>query len=93
MVTVILEDSGDGMKIFGLIVYLIILGFLGVLCLFFPDKVQEFVIKQVNQGNRTCITFVESFMKSKEYLYVVRSVGVIAIIMFCFLAWAFFRNL
>jgi hypothetical protein len=92
-VTVILEDVGDDMKTFDLIVSLLIWGALGVVCLCFPYKVQDFAIRTGKKGPLSRNTFIESFVKSKKYLNVVRAVGVIAIITFCFLAWAFFRNL
>lgn len=63
------------------------------MCLFFPEKVQVIAIKSVSQGYLTHNSPLESFVKSNKYLIVVRAVGFIAILMFCFLAWMFIRNI
>jgi hypothetical protein len=79
------------MKTIGLIIFIIVLGFVGIMCLFFPVKVQEFAIKSVSQGYLTGNSFLESFVKSNKYLTVVKAVGFGAILMFCFLAWVSLR--
>ena len=63
------------------------------MCLFYPEKVQEIAVKSVSQGYLTRNGPLESFVKSNKYLGIVRAVGFVAILMFCFLAWAFFHNM
>ena len=80
------------MKTVGLIIFIIILFFLGMVCLVYPEKVQEIAIRSVSHGYLTENSPLKSFVRSNRYLIIVRSVGFIAILCFCFLSLVFFRN-
>ena len=75
----------------GLFLFVLVLGVIGVACLFFADHVQRWVIKSDEQGPG--IRAVTTFVRSPSYLIAVRAVGAIAILMAGFLAWAQIRNL
>lgn len=73
-----------------LFLFVLALGCIGVVCLFFADHVQRWVIKSEEQ--RPSIRVVASFIRSPSYLISVRAVGVIAFLMGGFLLWAQLRN-
>ena len=74
----------------GLFLFVLALACIGVVCLFFADHVQRWVIKSDEQG--PSIRAVTTFVRSPSYLIAVRAVGVIAFLMAGFLAWAQLRN-
>ena len=80
------------MKTAGLILFIMLLCFTGIMCLFFTDTVREIAVKSVSQG-LTHNSPVEAFIKSNRYVYVVKAVGFGAVFMACFLIWTFFRNI
>lgn len=74
------------METIQLILFLTILFFLGIVCLFFTEKVQRSAIKSFKKGflKNSCF---ELFVKSKLYPIVVKSAGFIALFIFCFIIY------
>jgi hypothetical protein len=80
------------MKTILLVAFVIVLFVLGIACLFYPSKIQEIAVKSVNYGILTENSPIKAFVQSSNYLIVVRAVGIIATLCFCFLTWVLFRN-
>jgi hypothetical protein len=76
------------MKSIILIIFLLFLFLFGIICLLYPDKIQSIAVKAVRQGNLMQNGLLEIYVKSKSYLFVVRSVGFCAICMSVFLVLA-----
>src|SRR5208283_692551 len=66
----VLGRVGESMKTIELIVYILLLCFIAIMCLFFPGRVQGFAIKSVSQG-LTKNSFIESYIRSSSYLILV----------------------
>lgn len=81
------------MKTFGLLVFIAALCSLGIMCFFFPERTQDVVIKLVNWAYASENHPLKTLVRSSNYLKILRAVGAIALIMFCFLIWAFVKNL
>jgi len=61
-------------------------------CLFFPKVVQSVGVKAMNMGITSRIKGLVAFVNSKQYLTVVRAVGVIALVVALFLSIAWFKG-
>jgi hypothetical protein len=82
------------MKTVGLIITIIVLFFIGIMCLFFPEKVQEFQIKSLSWGLGKYIrpSRADRFVKSYQYISHIKGFGYVAILMACFLTWGFIHK-
>ena len=80
------------MRAFGLFLFVLILGCIGVACLFFAAQVQRWAIKSVEQGPTGRIHALMGFVRSSSYPIAVRAVGIIALLMAGLLLWAQIRN-
>lgn len=92
-VLVISDVNGDPMKTIGLSLFILLLFLLGIVCLLFPEKIQTFANKSVNQGFTAHNDALKNFVQSSSYLINVRVVGAIALICSLFLLWVFIKNL
>jgi hypothetical protein len=81
------------------ILYGLILAFIGIICTFFPTKVQNILIKSVqirflrNTALEPLLRFYENLYKSDKCLTIYRICGVGALIMACFLVIVLFLNI
>ena len=80
------------MRTLGLLLFVLVLGCIGVACLFFAAQVQRWAIKSVEQGPTGRVHALKGFVRSSTYPIAVRAVGIIAILMAGFLLWAQIRN-
>ncbi len=64
---------------------------IGVICLFWPEKIQEVALKYSAQGLGRYNPFL-SWMKTRSYILVVRIIGVIAIMVFLLALVAIFTR-
>jgi hypothetical protein len=69
----------------GVLVYGAMMLALGVLCLWRPEKVQMYAIKSTGRGSASWNLALRRFVESRRYLWNVRFVGAIAILMAVFL--------
>lgn len=76
-----------------LILFAAFLAALGVLCLLFPRAIQSMAVRAVQMGITSRVRALSSFVSSKQYLIVVRAVGLLALLMALFLCVASFRRL
>lgn len=65
---------------------------LGVICLFFPKAIQSIAVKAVQMGITSRNQALVAFVRSTQYLFVVRSVGLIALLAGVFLSTVSLRG-
>ena len=80
------------MRTAGLLAFVVMLGSLGIACLFFTGGVQGFALRWIERGVTSRIHVARSFMQSASYLVSIKAVGVIALLCAAFLLWAFIRS-
>ena len=78
------------MKAIGLAVYLVALLIFAAICLASPQTIQKIAIKSVERGWAS--KSMDAYFRSRRYLFLVRSVGFVACLMFTLLFWAFLRR-
>ncbi len=76
------------MRVFGLLVFILILALIGTFCLLAPSKIQQFALKSSSGKFNPWHTW----MKKPAYLVSVRLCGIIALSMAGILSWVFFFN-
>jgi hypothetical protein len=59
-----------------------------VVCLLFPKAVQSAAVRAVQMGVTSRSEFLVAYVSSKQYLFVVRAVGLIALANLVFLSMA-----
>jgi hypothetical protein len=64
--------------------FVVLLAALAVLCLFYPRIVQSYALRAVQTGITARSSGLRSFVSSNQYLYVVRTVGAIGLVMALF---------
>ncbi len=65
----------------GQLVFVVVLFLMGIVCLFFPKSVQSF-------ATRTAfLSTVKDFVRSGQYVWMVRSVGIVAFVMGLMVLW------
>ncbi len=69
------------------IIFLII----GIICLFWSEKIQEYVLKMSEHGTGKFNPFIE-WMKSKSYILSLRIIGVLGIIVFVVAFFVVFKK-
>ncbi|PMY90064.1 hypothetical protein C1X69_30170 [Pseudomonas sp. FW305-67] len=77
----------------GLLAFIIILCLLGIMCLFFSEKTQGIIIKLIDRAGASKKYPLKSLIRSSNYLYILRSVGALALLMSFFLTWGLINNL
>ena len=80
------------MKIVGLIIFVGVISTMSIMCLFYPEKVQNIAIWSVSHGYLTKGGHLEDLVRSKKYIIIVKSVGYMAFLCLCFLAWVIYRT-
>ena len=80
------------MKTIAFIAFIVALLIVAVICLFFPERVQKYAIRSVNQGPTAKIKTLTKFVQSPRYLINVRIVGVLALLGFSFLLYMIIKN-
>ena len=70
-----------------LLAYVLVLLALGALCLGFPTRVQAWAVRSVRPGSFPGSSRVAAFVESRAYLWNVRAVGLVAMLMAVLLAW------
>ena len=80
------------MKNIGTIIYIFILFFVGIMCLFYPETIQKIAINMVSQGYLPQNGHLEVLIKSTRYLIVVRAVGIGFILMCSVVTWVLFNG-
>jgi type II secretory pathway component PulF len=77
------------MKIVGLLVFITILGIIGIVWLFFSRGFQRFMLRWVDRVITSKIPIVKRFIQAEGYLVHLKIMGVLAILCAAFLLWAF----
>jgi hypothetical protein len=75
-----------------LVLFLLFLLVVAVACLFFPKAIQSVATRAVQMGVTSRSQALVAFVSSKQYLVVVRAVGLIALVAAVFLSTASFRG-
>ena len=75
-----------------LALFLFVLFGLGIACLFFPSAIQSVAVKTVSMGLTGKSEALLAFVQSKQYLFSVRAVGVLALIAAVFVTFALFKS-
>jgi hypothetical protein len=71
------------------LVSLLVVGTYGV---FFPTSVQQWAARSVSKGLTGKIPFLKNYVESRNYLFTVRFVGLLAYVSFVLLAVAAYRG-
>jgi hypothetical protein len=74
------------------VLFLLAMFALGIGCVFFPRDVQLLAVKAVGMGMTSRHQALMAFVQSRSYLISVRAVGVIALLVALFLAFASFKG-
>ena len=86
--------AGDEMyETYGILAYAAFLLVLATFCLLFPRRVQALAIAIQDRGWGTKMKWANKFIRSGSYLWNVRFVGVIALLMASLLLWVFILKL
>ena len=64
---------------------------LGVICLLWPERIQDFALRWAGQGLGKLNPFSD-WMKTRNYILSIRFVGILAILGFIVMLIAFIRN-
>ena len=78
---------GNLIPVFTGVVFLVI----GVFCLFWPEKIQEYALKWSVQGLGKFNPFL-SWMKTRSYILALRIIGIMAIAGFLLVIFALFKS-
>lgn len=76
------------MKTIGLVIFVGLISIMSIMCLFYSNKVQNIAIWSVSHGYLTKGGHLENFVRSKKYIIIVKAVGYMASLCFCFLVLA-----
>ena len=80
------------MRDIALLMFTVTVSVLGTICLFFPEKIQEWAFWLSDQGLTLKLKALDNYLRSKAYLYNVRFVGIVAFFMFIFILWMLIKT-
>jgi hypothetical protein len=78
-------------KVVGLILFMIAMVILGVSCLWVPEKIQMLAMKWVASGPTAKWHALHHFIRSRQYLYNLRAISVLALLSAAFMLWMLTR--
>jgi hypothetical protein len=78
-------------KFVGLILFMVAMVILGVSCLWIPERIQGLAIKWVASGPTAKWHVLHHFIRSRQYLYNLRAVGLLALLSAAFMLWMLTR--
>jgi hypothetical protein len=79
-------------KNLGLVFFMVAMAILGVICFWIPEKIQVLALKWVALGPTAKWHTLRHFVRSRQYLYNLRAVGVLALLSAAFLLWMLTRS-
>jgi hypothetical protein len=79
-------------KNLGLVFFMVAMAILGVICFWIPEKIQVLALKWVALGSTAKWRTLRHFVGSKQYLYNLRAVGVLALLSAAFLLWMLMKS-
>jgi hypothetical protein len=88
-----MEFTGNTMRMtVPFVLFLLVLFAIALGCLFFPKTVQSVAIRAVQLGVTSRSQALVAFVSSRQYIFAVRAVGLVALVAAVFLSTASLRN-